>query len=337
MLRPSLISLLAATLAALVLFAARVNAQEVDASARAVARDLGYAGVAAFERGEYQLATEKLERAFKLLEAPSLGLWSARALVKLGKLVQAAERYRLVGRIKASAGELEVQRQAQQDAAAELATLEKRIPTLVVLIEGASAGGVALELDDAPFAAALMGEPVPVNPGSHRVTANERGHTAAQTVSLAEAERKHVTLRLGSPMPAPQGVATASPPANVQGSLQSTEGAHGSAAVQRLVGWGAVGIGAAAIVVGTVTGAMAMNDRSTLSDRGCSLDRNQCPIALQDDVASYNRRLTISSVAFIGGSVLAAAGAVVLLTVPTTETKVAIHVRPSAITFSTAF
>jgi hypothetical protein len=142
--------LLAATVAVICLSGARGHAQEIDPSARAVARDLGYAGVAAFERGDFQAAADKLERAFKILEAPSLGLWSARALVKLGKLVQAAERYRLVGRINTGAGELAVQRQAQQDAATELAALEKRIPSIVVQVEGGSPGSRARESRLAP-------------------------------------------------------------------------------------------------------------------------------------------------------------------------------------------
>src|SRR6185369_14754613 len=73
------------------------TADDIDPSARSAARSLGYAGVEAFERREYGPALDKLEKAFAVLRVPSIGLWSARALARLGRLVQASERYRLVG------------------------------------------------------------------------------------------------------------------------------------------------------------------------------------------------------------------------------------------------
>jgi len=41
----------------------------------------------------YNLASSRLEKAYVLLNVPSLGLWSARALAKRSLLVEAANRY----------------------------------------------------------------------------------------------------------------------------------------------------------------------------------------------------------------------------------------------------
>src|SRR6187402_1280765 len=65
----------------------------VDSATRGAARQLGYEGIQDYQREDYRAATDKLERAYKMLKAPSLALWSARALEKSGKFVEAAERY----------------------------------------------------------------------------------------------------------------------------------------------------------------------------------------------------------------------------------------------------
>src|ERR1700712_2816842 len=82
----------------------------VDAS-RSAARETASAGVAAFQRNDFAIASEKLEKAYRLLKVPSFGLWSARALVKTGHLVQAAERYHEVVQLGLSEGDLTVQKQ----------------------------------------------------------------------------------------------------------------------------------------------------------------------------------------------------------------------------------
>src|SRR4051812_29141942 len=82
-------------------------AQEVDDATRAAARKLGYVGVQAYDAKDYATATDKLEKAFRLYQAPSLGLWSARALVKSGKLVEAQERYLKVTRLPVADGDVE--------------------------------------------------------------------------------------------------------------------------------------------------------------------------------------------------------------------------------------
>src|SRR5882757_6919233 len=113
----------------------QAHGQDIDSSTRGAARALGYSGVQAFQRGDYVTASDKLDKAFKILAVPSLGLWSARALEKLGHLVEAADRYRNVGALKA-VGDEDVQRKATEEAAAELRALEPRIPAVVVSVEG---------------------------------------------------------------------------------------------------------------------------------------------------------------------------------------------------------
>jgi predicted deacylase len=111
------------------------SAQAVDDATRGAARTLGYDGVKAYQSGDYPVANEKLDKAYRVLKVPSLGLWSARALVKVGRLVEASERYAEVSRLPTSGGDETVQKQAQVDARAELEALAPRVPSLNMRFE----------------------------------------------------------------------------------------------------------------------------------------------------------------------------------------------------------
>src|SRR3954451_17395062 len=118
-------------LIALTLLTARpVAAHASDDSSRAEARKIGYAGVEAFQAGDFATARDRLETAYQLLQVPSLGLWSARALAKLGKLVEADARYAQVIGLPTSVGDEAIQEQARQDARNERAALARRIPSI---------------------------------------------------------------------------------------------------------------------------------------------------------------------------------------------------------------
>src|SRR5436189_5578570 len=90
---------------------------------RAAARTLGTEGVEALQAGRDTEAVDKLERAFTVVRAASIGLWLSRALVKAGKWVEAMERYLEVSRLDVNSGDVRVQQQAQADAAKELEQL----------------------------------------------------------------------------------------------------------------------------------------------------------------------------------------------------------------------
>ena len=53
-----------------------------------------------YDRGHFDEASQKFQKAFFATEVPTLALWSARALVKQGKLVTAAEFYRRASQLQ---------------------------------------------------------------------------------------------------------------------------------------------------------------------------------------------------------------------------------------------
>ena len=167
-------------------------AEPVDPATRAAARKIATDGVTALQQGNAELASQKLEKAFELLPAPSIALWSARALVKRGLLVEASERYLQAGRLPPAEGnEQAVQAQAQKDAAKELAELTPRIPKLVIALEGAQPSEVSLSLDGKSLPSALVGEEQLANPGAHQLSGTRGAEQPTESFSLVEAQKAH--------------------------------------------------------------------------------------------------------------------------------------------------
>lgn len=312
-----------------------VAAQSSDPTARAAARRLGAEGVDAFEAGKYDLASEKLEKAYAVVRAPSLGLWSARALAKRGKLIQAADRYLEVTRLPIEGGEVAVQKKAQADAQQELENAQASIPSVIVKLEGRRPDEVKLTIDGAAVSSQLVGEATPINPGQHRIEATSGRDRIASDVVLAQGEQKSVLLVL--PAQAAQAAAGATQPG--PSDAQDTNRASPSAALRRTLGFVALGVGGAGLVVGGVSGGLAISKKSSLDDNPQCADDRSCPRSAVGDVDAYNTLRTVSSVGLIAGGVLAGAGLVLVLTSPSSSSgdKTALVVSPSAVTLRGRF
>jgi len=265
------------------------------------------------QAGDAATAVQKLDKAFRTLQAPSIALWSGRALLKQGKLVESAERLLEATRLPVS-GDAQVQQQAKADAQKELDQLRPRIPNLVVAIEGASESEVTISVDGKQMPTSLLGEEQPANPGAHRVQGKRGSEEQSAEVTLAEGERKQVMLRFGAG--AASGDATTAPP--VAGApdastpvSEPTSRAPGQG--QRTLAYVALAAGGAGLVLGGVTGALAMSKRSALDDSPSCAD-GKCLRSEEDEVSSLRTFRTLSTVGFIAGGVLAATGVTLLLT-----------------------
>jgi hypothetical protein len=318
----------------LLLLAGTAGAQKVDPATRGAARTLGNDGVKAYQANDYATASEKFEKGYSLLKAPSLGLWSARALAKLGKLVEASERYLEVTRLTVSGGDEAVQKQAQADARTELDALTPRIPTIVIALEGAAPAEVTVSLDGVDLAAEIVGESRPANPGHHVVIGRRGEEEVRAEANLAEGEQKTMRvvftpLPAGAAAPAAATQDSGPPPSEYKGKPGST---------QRLLGWIAVGVGGAGLAVGGVFGSMAMGTQSDLDDSGDCADQ-KCGPDQQDKVDTLATQRTISTVGFIAGGVLAATGIVLVVTAPKGDKRpqASLRLSPGGVTFERAF
>jgi hypothetical protein len=197
-----------ALLLALATLASTHVAPAQSAADKSTARDLAIAGIAAYDDGKYADALDKLERAEALYDAHVHLVYIARCQVALGKLVEASESYRALGRKPLPPGASEAVRNAQVQGAKELEALEPRIPYLRILVEPADAPDLQLILNGEPVAAATIGVERPANPGETVLRVGATGYKWAEArVTLAEGAHESVTVTLeeGPPAPAAPG------------------------------------------------------------------------------------------------------------------------------------
>ncbi len=312
------------------LLAAPLAAQPVDDATRSAARAMGNEGLDDYDAGRYEAAFDKLNRAYEVVQVPTLGVWSARALVKLERLVEAAERYREVIRQQAE-GDQELFEKAKADANAELAELEPRIPTLRFQIEGVPTDRAEVTVDGVTVPAPLLGAPRPVNPGTHRVQASAGGNPVSVEVTVEERESKPVVLELTgdgeSPQPDSPPEDASPPPGGRAGPGVDAPSSSGSG--QRTAGFVALGVGGLGLVVGSVTGAMVLSKDGALSD---DCPDNICDRGRESEVNQINSLRTLSTVGFIVGGVGAATGVTLLLTAPKAkEPTAAVWLGPGSV------
>jgi hypothetical protein len=309
----------------------------LDDATRAAARDLGAAGTQAYLAGNYEEASEKLERAFQLMPVPSLGLWSARALAKRGLLAQAAERYSSVQSLALGPGNPKVQLEAQRSALVERAELVPRVPHLRVTLNGARPDEVTLMVDGAPAPALVIGERWPVNPGTHRVLATRGTERSEASSEVREGQTAEVVLQFSAPTP----TLTVAEGNSVKPAADNTRAApsapHDANRVPwRDIGWVTLGVGGATLVTSGIIGFVAKQKGDELrGKRDVCRANDQC--LNTPEVRSYNRLVDLSTVGWIGGAVLAGAGTLLVLTAPESDGAVEVGLGLSAVSVSGHF
>ena len=278
--------------------------------ARARARTLGYAGVRAYGAGDYAAASDQLEQSYRILPVPSLGLWSARALIKLGRLLEAEQRYRAVQAAALEPSAPTVQHAARRTAELELAELEPRIPRLRVSVLGDGAGRARLTLDGVALDVGGSGLALPVDPGPHEVV----GSCGAErsTVSLvAEEGREHdVVLRFSGcavplALPAPTSPAMPAGPG-----LREPPPMADPTRVPALL---AIAAGGASLAVSGAAYFLARREHDELEANG-SCDGERCRPGA--DLDGYGTFRTIHLATLVTGAVFGVAGVTLLVLAP---------------------
>jgi hypothetical protein len=183
------------TIARLFLFAVFVASlpaaaqAQVDARDVAVARREFQAGLQPARNGEWESARDHFARSYEINPRISALFNLAGAQAQTGDLVEAAESYReyLGRRSEASASNV-------AEAERLLADLEARTPTLELRIDDLRGEDEVL-LDGSALNRLLLGQPMPLSPGEHRVSVVRGGaEIASETLAAAEGARLAVTL-----------------------------------------------------------------------------------------------------------------------------------------------
>ncbi len=196
-------SLFLASVLSLVASSAPAQTDEERAGARALAQE----GVEAFNSGKWEQALDLFGRAETLVHALPHLLYIARSHEKLGRLVEAQEAYIKLTREPLSATSPKAFIDAHAEADRELAALEPRIPSVIVLVSGVGAAEAVVKIDDAAIPRALIGVKRPTNPGRHVCSASAPGaETAFVPITLAEGAHETVRIELLSGAPTTEPV-----------------------------------------------------------------------------------------------------------------------------------
>jgi len=288
------------------LLATLASSSRADDSAEntAAARTLGIEGVQLADAGKCPEAIEKLTRAEALHHAPTILGRLGECQVNVGDVVEGTENLNMVVREQLAPNAPKVFHDAQDRAQKALTLATPKIAHLVIRIAPSDVkASVAVAGKNVP--AALIGAERPTDPGTHQVTATAEGYKpASATVTLAEGGHQDITLLLEKD---PNAVAalppptTPSPPATVTAVTPPPEAAGKS----NTPAYVALGIGAAGLVVGSITGALAFSKASDCPDKVC---------ATQDKLDSAKSMATVSTITFGVGLAGVAVGTILLLT-----------------------
>ena len=254
---------------------------------------------------DYATAADRFQRALALVHAPTLLRDLARAQVGLGRLVDAHETYSLIIREGVAADAPPPWVKALADAKAEVATVTPRLPWITITVAGPAHPKVTI--DGAPIPEASLGVKRAADPGRHEIRALATGYyTAKKSVMLNEGESVNVDFELEDAPP------DAAP---------KDEEETGKVSVATVVDppWrkpvtiGAFALGGAGIVLGSVTGILAMTKHNKLAT---DCPGGTCHPPHEGAYNSFHTFATLSTIGFVTGGVAAGAGVVLLLVKP---------------------
>ena len=192
-------------------------------------------------------------------------------------------------------------RAARKNAQALEDSLTGHVPGLTITVAGVPQGETAtVTVDDVEINPAALGVPKRVDAGHHVISATTHGASGRAEVDVQDGETKDVSVALvpNAPVEAPKASTDAEPAVNEAPKTPEHGGSHPLA-------YAGFGVAAAGFIVGTITGAMTLSTKSSLSHE-CNGSK-QCPPNAYGDLNRANTLATTSTIAFA----VAGAGAIV--------------------------
>jgi hypothetical protein len=308
------------------LFSATVTAASAPALAqsdqdRSAARSAALEGIKAYKEGRHTEAVDLLSRAEVVVHAPTHLLYLARAQQALGRLVEAREAYLKVVNETLPASAPSVFVEAQEQAVAELESIQPRLPKLRLVVSGAELGNVNVLIDGKPLSSASIGVPTPVNPGKHDIVVSADGYAPQQrSVELAEGASEVLEVQLQP------GTSTASEPSTAssepnEAATSASVASPASTETSSRATWGyALGGGGLVLAAtGGVFGFLAVQQGKDAED-----DPNLCPNKVCTDegdaeVESAETKALVANIGIGAGLALVGVGAYLLLTDSSSE------------------
>jgi len=323
------VTLIAASLALSTWCAPRTALAQSDSN-RATARALAEEGYNALKLRKYDIAEDRFRRADALVHAPTLVVDQGRALIGLGRYLDAQEKFELVLREGVADNAPVVWKNAVADASKLLGEVRPKVAWLTIVVPHVQHPRVLI--GGRPIAEAAIGVKFALNPGTQTVEAAADGYNPkSESITLGEGSEQTLEITL-------------SPAANVTPAVHMppvapAERHKAPGSGKRTVAYVAFGTSAAGLVVGSIAGALALQKRSNLNS---TCVNGQCPKSAEPTLNSYHSLGIISGIGFGVGLVGAATGFVLYGSGGRTNNRKAsgalqLEVGPSALSLQGAF
>ncbi|MBI5537642.1 MAG: hypothetical protein HY898_33270 [Deltaproteobacteria bacterium] len=304
-----------AWLLALALVLASGTAQaEVSAQDRAAARALFDQGRALVKAGKFDQACPKFEESYKLDAGIGAAFNLADCYEHVGKTASAWSGFLEAASRAKIGGQDERERVARERAQA----LEPRLTRLIIsLPAGADDARIEVRRDGTLIGKGMWGQPVPVDPGEHTISASAAAHKPWQSKVEVAGEGKTVTIAV----PALEREPDASQPAKKAPTKEPTAGEapRPAGGGQRLAG---IVVGGVGVVSLGLAGVFALQTRSKVSDAEAYCQGAQCwdqrGVDLHDEAKGKADLATVFGAIGAAGIV---GGAVLYLTAPRTSSQ----------------
>jgi hypothetical protein len=297
------------------------------AQSTAAAQALFQEGRDLMDKGQYAAACSKLEDSQKLDPAPGTLFNLASCYEKSERNASAWATYQSA----ASAYRAAKNAAWEAKARAKVTALEPKLSKLTIVVAEGQASMLEIKRDGTPVGASEIGAAIPVDPGSHIVEATAPGKkkwaTTVKVTGAGATERVTIPpLEFEATVTKPKSQEDAPPPAPAP----AADRASGGGSTQRAIGLVLGGVGIVGLGVGAATGIVAMS-KSSDSEKLCPND-GACGSRDAVDANQSARDMgTVSTIGFIAGGALLAAGAVLFFTAPPSAAKTGkLHLTPIA-------
>jgi len=227
--------------------------------------------------------------------------------------------------------------EVRQECMRRIDEVNSAAPTIVLAVKnpaGKELVAVKVTVDGQVVADHLDGSALPIDPGAHEFTFEASGlPSLTETIVLHEGEkdRREVVVLGGGAAPGPHhagGEATTA-------ESGPAEAPEGTGSGRRVIGLVTGGVGIAGIAAGAILGEVASSDWKKAQSE-CPTHAGCSPQAMSDRSSAVTMA-TASTVSFIAGGVLAAAGVTLFLTAPKSTTTVGLQVWPGGLAVGGGF
>jgi hypothetical protein len=334
--------LLSAALAAALLLPAQRARADVSAADKAAAEALFEHAKLLVKDGRYGEACPKFQESLRIDPGIGVMLYLADCFEKNGQTASAWAQFLEAAAAAKAAAQPEREKKARDRAA----SLEPRLNRLsITLAPGADTAGLEVKRDGSPMKKALLGTPVPLDPGEHLIEVTALAKKPWSTKVKIDPAVMASTLSIPvledlpappppkvEPPPPPPPKVEPPPPASLKALPPPKQkdvpvtSTRDTITPGRIVGGTFIGVGLAGAAVGGILGAVALQKNASANE--LCLANGLCTQAGIDARNAARGLAKATDVSLIAGSALFATGLIVLLSTGPSSEKAVLSVRP---------